>query len=378
MRILHTGDWHIGITRWGIDRSEEVFKSIEFIVDVVEKESIDVVLIAGDLFDHRMPKGENLYRTAGILQKLGSDDRKVIVVTGNHDWKELATSLGIFSALSNVYFLTDIGVKSFTTRKGENLRLGSLPYFWERDFLHIGDDLTRREKLGESLHRYLEEINQRFLPNSVNVLLGHIFVEGALLGSEMKLSFSSNFAIPPSWFPNRAHYVALGHAHKPQSVVGSPVPTYYCGSIVRIDFSEVDDKKSINIVDAKPGGIASVSQIEIPCKELMELEFKFSQLEPTALMVKDFDGYIKARIFMDVLDKNPVSRVKQLIPNCVEVETIFPSESKGDTQHIDLSLEPSKLFYHYLSLREGNVDQEVIKIFEDLYREATLNEDSEH
>lgn len=110
----------------------------------------------------------------------------------------------------------------------------------------------------------------------------------------------------------------------------------------------------------------------------MELEFKFSQLEPTALMVKDFDGYIKARIFMDVLDKNPVSRVKQLIPNCVEVETIFPSESKGDTQHIDLSLEPSKLFYHYLSLREGNVDQEVIKIFEDLYREATLNEDSEH
>ncbi len=378
MRILHTGDWHIGITRWGIDRSEEVFKSIEFIIDVVEKEDIDVVLIAGDLFDHRMPKGENLYRTAEILQKLGGDNRKVIVVTGNHDWRELATSLGVFSALSNVYFLTGVGVKSFTTRKGESLRLGSLPYFWERDFLHVGDDLTRREKLGESLHRRLEEINQRFLPNSVNILLGHIFVEGALLGSEMKLSFSSNFAIPPSWFPNRAHYVALGHAHKPQSVAGSPVPTYYCGSIVRIDFSEANDKKSINIIDAKPGGIACVSQIEIPCKELMELEFKFSQLEPTALMVKDFEGYIKARIFMDVLEKNPVSRVKQLIPNCVEVETIFQTESKRDTHHVDFSLEPSKLFYHYLSLREGNVDGEVIKIFEELYREATLNEDSQH
>lgn len=378
MRILHTGDWHIGITRWGIDRSEEVFKSIEFIVDVVKREDIDVILIAGDLFDHRMPKGENLHRTAEILQKLGEEGRKVIVITGNHDWKELAISLGIFSSLANVHFLTGIGVKSFRTRRGEVLRVGSLPYLWERDFLHIGDDVTRREKLGEHLHRRLEEINQGFLPDSINVLLGHIFVEGALLGSAVKLSFSSNFAIPPSWFPNRAHYIALGHAHKPQNIEGSPAPAYYCGSIIRIDFSEVDDKKYINIIDVKPDRIANVEKVEIPCKELMELEFKISQLDSTAVMVKDFEGYIKARIFMDVLEKNPVSRVKQLIPNCVEVETIYQPEIKKDKHQIDLTLEPSKLFSHYLSLKDGKVDDEVIKVFEELYREATLNEDSEY
>ncbi len=378
MRILHTGDWHIGITRWGIDRSEEVFNSIEFIVDVVKREDIDVVLIAGDLFDHRMPKGENLHRAAEILQRLGEDERKVIIITGNHDWKELAVSLGIFSSLANVYFLTGIGVKSFRTRKGEILRVGSLPYFWERDFLHIGDDVTRREKLGEHLHRRLEEINRGFLPDSINVLLGHIFVEGALLGSAVKLSFSSSFAIPPSWLPNRAHYIALGHAHKPQSIVSSPAPTYYCGSIIRIDFSELDDKKYINIIDVKSDRFVNVERIEVPCKELMELEFKISQLDSIKVMVQDFDGYIKARILMDILEKNPVSRVRQLIPNCVEVETIYQPGVKKDRHQIDLSLEPSKLFSHYLSLRDGNVDNEVIKVFEELYREATLNEDSEH
>ncbi|MBC7321025.1 exonuclease SbcCD subunit D [bacterium] len=376
MRILHTGDWHIGISRWGIDRTEEVFKSIEFIVDIVEKEDVDVVLIAGDLFEHKMPKGDDLRRTAEILQRLGEKDRKVIIVSGNHDWKELEVSLGIFSSSSNVHFLTELGVKPFRTRKGELLYVGSFPYFWERDFLYIGDDSDRKEKLGEIIHRYLEKINQRFLPNSVNVLLGHIFVEGALLGSAVRLSFSSNFAIPPSWFPNRAHYVALGHAHKPQSISNSPVPTYYCGSIIRIDFSETGDKKCVNVIDAKPERIANVEKIEIPCKELIELDFKFSQLESKAVMVKDFDGYIKAKIHMDILENNPISKVKQLIPNCVEVETVYEQNHKKDRSQIDLTLEPSKLFSQYLLLKEGSVDEEVIKIFEELYREAVLNEDS--
>ncbi len=378
MRILHTGDWHIGISRWGIDRTEEVFRSIEFIVDVVEKEDIDVVLIAGDLFEHKMPKGDDLRRTSEILQRLGEKDRNVIIVSGNHDWKELEVSLGIFSSSSNVHFLTELGTKSFRTRRGEILCVGSFPYFWERDFLHIGDDSSRKEKLGEFIHRYLERINQRFMPNSINVLLAHIFVEGALLGSAVKLSFSSNFAIPPSWFPNRAHYVALGHAHKPQNIPSSPVPAYYCGSIIRIDFSEADDKKCVNIIDAKPDRIVNVERIEVPCKELMELEFKFSQLDSNAIMVRDFDGYIKARIHMDTLENNPISKVKQLIPNCVEVETVYNQNPRRDKSQIDLTLEPSKLFSQYLLLKEGNVDEEVVKIFEDLYREAVLNEDSGH
>lgn len=144
MRILHTGDWHIGINRWGIDRSEEVFRSIDFIVKTVEEEDIDVILIAGDLFDHRTPKGENLQRATRILQKLGESERKVIVVTGNHDWNDLEASLNMFSSLSNVYFLTQIGVMSFETKKGETLRLGVLPYFWERDFMFMGRNCKER------------------------------------------------------------------------------------------------------------------------------------------------------------------------------------------------------------------------------------------
>lgn len=378
MRILHTGDWHIGINRWGIDRSEEIFKSIDFIVKTVEEEDIDVILIAGDLFEHRMPKGEDLQKTTKVLQRLGESGRKVIVITGNHDWEDLEASLNMFSSLANVYFLTNIGVKSFETRKGETLRLGVLPYFWERDFLFISGETTRREKLGERLKDYLNEINRRFLPDTVNILVAHTFVEGAVLGSAVKLSFSSNFALPPSWLPDRAHYIALGHAHKPQKIQNSPVPAYYCGSIIRIDFSEKDDKKGFNIIDVRPNIIAKVEHREIPCKELMELEIRYSQLESKAVMVRDFEGYIKVRLIMDVIDKNPISKVKQLIPNCTEVETVYAFKSDKDTLKIDFNSEPSKLFRQYLTLREGNVDDEIIRLFEELYKEASLNEDLEY
>lgn len=378
MKILHTGDWHIGINRWGIDRTEEVFKSIDFIVKTVEEEDIDVVLIAGDLFDHRMPKGEDLQRTTKILQRLGESGRKVIVITGNHDWDDLEASLNMFSYSSNVHFLTSMGVITFETRKGEKLRLGSLPYFWERDYLFIGGETSRREGLGERLKESLDKINRGFLPDTVNILVAHTFIEGAILGSAVRLSFSSNFALPPSWLPDRVHYIALGHAHKAQKIQNSPVPAYYCGSIIRIDFSEKDDKKSFNIIDVRPDRIANVEQREIPCKELMELEFKYSQLESRAIMVRDFDGYIKVRLIMDAIDKNPITKVKQLIPNCVEVEVVYSSQSDKDTRKVDFNSEPSKLFHQYLALREGNVDDEIIELFEKLYKEALSDENLEY
>lgn len=378
MRILHTGDWHIGINRWGIDRSEEVFQSIDFIVKAVEEENIDIILIAGDLFDHRTPRGENLQRTIKILQKLGESGRNVIIVTGNHDWSDLEASFNMFSPLANVHFLTQIGVKTFKTRKGETLRLGVLPYFWERDFLFMGGENVRRERLGEGLKEWLNTINRAFSPDTVNILLAHTFIEGAILGSAMRLSFSSNFALPPAWLPDRAHYIALGHAHKAQKIQNSPVPAYYCGSIIRIDFSEVNERKSFNIIDVTPNRPAFVEQREIPCKELMELELKTSELESKAILVRDFDGYIKVRLIMDTMDKNSVSKVKQFIPNSVEVETVYPSQSNRDKSKVDLTDEPSRLFRQYLLLRDKKVDDEVIRLFEDLYKEAVSNENPEY
>ncbi|MGC9064019.1 MAG: metallophosphoesterase family protein, partial [bacterium] len=237
MRILHTGDWHIGITRWGIDRTEEVFNSLEFIIEIIEKEDVDVILIAGDIFDHRMPRGDALNRVTRILQRMGEDGRLVMAITGNHDWNDLASGINTFSSLANVYLFTKIGVESYTTRRGERLVIGTLPYLAEREFLFLGKD-ERKENLGQHLQDVFNDINKRFLPDTVNIFLAHTFIEGAVLGSAMRLSFTSHFALPPSWLPNRADYIALGHAHKLQRIEGSPAPTYYCGSIIRIDFSE--------------------------------------------------------------------------------------------------------------------------------------------
>jgi len=377
MRILHTGDWHIGITRWGIDRTEEVFNSLEFIIKIIEEEDIDVVLISGDIFDHRMPKGEDLHRATKILQRMSEDDRLVIAITGNHDWNDLASGINTFSSLANVHFATNMGVQPYKTRKGELLVVGTFPYIAERNFLYLGRE-ERKENLGENLRDIIDEINMRFLPNAVNIFLAHTFIEGAILGSAMKLSFTSHFAFPPSWLPNRAHYIALGHAHKAQRVKDSPSPAYYCGSVIKVDFSEVNDKKIVYIVDATSDRNATVESREIPVKELMELEFKFSQLETKASLVRDFEGFIKAKVILDTPDLNHINKIKQAIPNCVEIEILQSYESQKASKKVDITQDPSELFSQYLTLKEGKVDEEVIKVFKDLYMEATLNADTEH
>jgi exonuclease SbcD len=377
MKILHTGDWHIGITRWGIDRSEEVFNSLEFIIKIIEEEDIDVILIAGDIFDHRMPKGEDLHRTTEILRRMSKDRRIVIAITGNHDWNDLASGINTFSSLANVHFATNIGIQSYKTRKGESFLVGTFPYIAERNFLYLGRE-ERKEDLGENLKDIINEINERFLPDTVNIFLAHTFIEGAVLGSAMKLSFASHFAFPPSWLPNRAHYIALGHAHKSQRIEGSPAPAYYCGSVIKVDFSEVHDKKKIYIVDATSGGNATIESREIPVKELMEIEFKFSQLETKASLVRDFEGFIKVKVILDIPEMNPISKIKQSIPNCVEVEILQNYETQKATKKIDLTQDPSELFSQYLLLKEGKVEEEVIKVFKDLYMEAVLNADTGH
>jgi len=377
MRILHTGDWHIGVTRWGIDRTEEIFSSLEFIIKIIEEEKIDVVLVAGDIFDHRMPKGEDLNRTTKILQRMSEDGRLVIAITGNHDWSDLASGINTFSSLVNVHLFTEIGMQVYTTRKGETLRIGTFPYLAERNFLYLGRE-ERKEDLGRSLQDIFNDINSRFLPDTVNIFLAHTFIEGAILGSAMKLSFASHFALPPSWLPNRAHYIALGHAHKAQKMDGSPAPAYYCGSIIRVDFSEANDKKGVYIIDATPDRSANIEMIEIPVKELMELEFKSSQLESKSILVKDFDGFIKAKVILDTPEINPISRIKQAMPNCVEVEVLEDYTSKGTDKRVDLSKDPSELFSQYLSLKEERVDEDVIRLFRELYMEASINADIEH
>src|SRR5262249_43541950 len=109
-----------------------------------------------------------------------------------------------------------------------------------------------------------EEMARAFRSDCVNVLMAHLFTDGAqVAGSEHKATIGIEYAVAPSRLPATATYLALGHVHRPQPIKGSPSPARYSGSLLQLDFGEVGQTKSVSIVDAAPRKPAQIREVQL-------------------------------------------------------------------------------------------------------------------
>ena len=122
--------------------------------------------------------------------------------------------------------------------------------------------------------RILAAMSEPFRPDHVNVLLAHLFTDGAIPGGgEHKITIGIEFAVSPSRLPATASYIALGHVHRPQAVKGAPSPTRYAGSLLQLDFGETEQTKSVTIVEAHPGRPAKVREVALSAgRRLLDVE----------------------------------------------------------------------------------------------------------
>ncbi|MGP5053609.1 exonuclease SbcCD subunit D [Brachybacterium paraconglomeratum] len=286
MKILHTSDWHLGRTLHKVDLHEHQAAFLDWLVDLVEAEGVDVVVIPGDVYDRAVPAVSSVTLLDRALARLADTGATVVLTSGNHDSPE---RLGFGRSLmrAGIHLLTDLpGIEhpvSVEDEHGEVLFFG-LPYL-EPD--RARTELAREGE--EPLPRSHEAVTRAALdrvrehaaarPGARTVVLAHTFVTGGEASdSERDLSVGGVDSVPAGVLGG-IDYLALGHLHGCQDLTRSVrAPAWYSGSPLAFSFSERSHRKSVLLVELGAPGAdgeraeVAVRRIEAPVpRRLTEL-----------------------------------------------------------------------------------------------------------
>ena len=229
MRILHTSDWHIGKRIAGRERLEEQRAILSEIADLCESERIELVLIAGDVFDTFLPSAEAEDLFYAAVKKIAAGKRAVVAISGNHDDNVRLTAATALSEEQGIYIFGNSGRvprlsaagsiraadagKShilFENEKGERTFVHALPYPNEA---RLKETKNADESYFDKMRRWISEGERCNAQGDPSVFLAHIFVAGGKVSdSEREIDLGGARAVPLELLP-RCDYAALGHLH---------------------------------------------------------------------------------------------------------------------------------------------------------------------
>ncbi len=336
MRILHTADIHLGHCLNGWDREDEHRAWFEALADVVEREAIDLVLIAGDIYDNTNPSGEiqALFYRSLIALRERRPGICVVISGGNHDPVRRLEAPSALMKAHNFHVIGAVrrkaGAPSVETGRilpgeidldhhlvpicGANgkavLYVLAVPFLRASNLpgLSFGDASASSESpIAAAARRFFEEITASAASRMDAlghsdlplVMTAHLHCAGGLEseGAERRIMIGGNHALPPDVFPQRISYVALGHLHRPQTFTGERVR--YSGSCFPLSASEIGYDHGVTILDLTDGAL-SHRHVSVPRPvPILRIPDKGSGV--TAIDIEDLDDALDK-----VLEKNPI------------------------------------------------------------------------
>ncbi|KNF09408.1 exonuclease SbcCD, subunit D [Gottschalkia purinilytica] len=396
MRILHTSDWHLGKYLEDYSRLEEQEKFIDDLVNIVEEKDIDLIIIAGDIYDNSNPpaKAEKLFYR-GIKRLSNNGERIVLVIGGNHDnpdrlisSKPLATEQGIIllgtpkntvevGSVGN-YEILDSGEGYVEIKiKDENIVILTLPYPSEQrlnEIFHKGKDEEEIQKeYSEKVGEILSELSKKFREDTINICTSHIFVLGGeSTDSERPIQIGGGLTVNGEKLPLNAQYIALGHLHKSQKVKGNN-NAYYSGSPIQYSKSECNHKKYVYVVDIKPKEEPNIELVELNIYKPIEV-WKCNGVEEAIIKCeenKDRELWVYLEIKTDkIITQSELKEIKSIKP---DILTITPIIKATEIEEELESLEEksiAELFKNfYLEKRSVEPSEEFMTVFSEIVLE---------
>lgn len=375
MRILHTGDWHVGKGIAGTPRTYEHRAVLAEIARVAEERAVDLILVAGDLFDTASPSPEAeriVYRALVDLGRLAP----VVVVPGNHDNERRLDAVAPLFESAGVRiraFVNNVAPLEITTSSGERARIATIPWLSQRHIVKA-DQLMGLQAVEHGgiyrarLHRIVEALTAGFDQSAVNLVLAHLTIVGGTIGGgERTAQTIWDYSIDAGAFPAAAHYVALGHLHKPQRMPGL-CPVHYCGSPLQLDFSDDgSESKQVLVIEASETNPATVTEVPLRSgRRLRTLEGTLESLE--SLRDKTGDDLLRV-IVKEKIRVGLADEVRALFPHAVKVLVRPELEAAAPTRAERSHNSPHELFTQYLSERDSH-DPELVRLFGTLYEEC--------
>jgi exonuclease SbcD len=262
MRLLHTSDWHLGRTTYNVPRRPDHEKVHAETLAIARDFRPDLIVHTGDLFDATAPAFDDMRLGIEMLDELAAV-APVVVLAGNHDSPKL---FRVFSILrgpaAHVRFIERArapgngGILTFPAGDGQAIRLAPIPFVRSTSFIDefgapedwssvYADNVGRVEDvLGQGLRAGYDPSREAL------VFAAHLFVVGAVLARSERKVHVDDYGTRAEAIP-AVTYAAFGHIHRPQALPGRPWARY-AGSPIPLDFGELDEQKSVVLVEAQP------------------------------------------------------------------------------------------------------------------------------
>ncbi|SMC16737.1 Exodeoxyribonuclease I subunit D [Clostridium acidisoli DSM 12555] len=296
MRILHTSDWHLGKNLEGYSRINEQQAFLNDFIKIVEDNNIDLIIIAGDIYDSANPPAAAERMFYNTLKRLSaSGERITLVIAGNHDNPDrlvaagpLARDHGIImvGTPKSVVPIGEYGQNRILNSgegfieveiNGEKAVILTVPYPSEKRlnevlYSDMDEEEDRAKSYSDRIKKLFENLSKNYREDTINIAVSHLFAMGSEEGgSERSIQLGGSFIVDGSCFPKDAQYIALGHVHKPQIVPGTNKRARYAGSPIHYNKKEINFKKKCFIIDVKASEQCKIEEVEFKVYKPIEV-----------------------------------------------------------------------------------------------------------
>lgn len=398
MKILHTADWHLGKRLDRFSRLEEQVSVMNEIIEIADEQKVDMIIVAGDLFDNFNPSveaAELFYKTLKRLSNNGK--RPVIAIAGNHDSPSLidapdplARECGIILIGHPQAKIQEFEVENFKIINSQEgfLELKLVQFAYPIRLIHTAyaNEVRLKQYFGEEKEKALNEtlaehwktIADEFCDeNGVNILTTHLYMNkrGAALleepEGEKPIKIGNADMVYSDAIPNQIQYTALGHLHGFRNIGTEQKPVIYSSSPLCYSFSEAGQTKYVSIIDAKPNQNISFEKIELKSgRQLVRKSFDnvdetitWLTENPNTLieLTIESDSYLKAGDRKRIFQSH--DGIIYLIPKVKNIEN-----QNGEIAEIDLTKDLEPLFVDYFKSKNANQEpnEELMQLLQEI------------
>lgn len=340
MKILHTADWHIGQTFFGYDRTDEHLAFLNWLSVQIEEQQIDVLLIAGDVFDVANPPAQaqrQFYRFIKTVTRQ-HPHLQIIVIAGNHDSAaRLETPVPLLEEM-NTHIkgmvkrdgqghidIDDLIIELKDARGIRQAWCMAIPYLRQGDYPPVETEENTYaagvKKMYESVYR---RILERKTENEAVIAMGHLQAANSYLSeddSSERLIIGGLEGIPADTFNDGITYTALGHIHREQRV-GKREEIRYAGSPLPMSFAEENYRHGVMLIEIEAGKLTRLEKLVFsPLVNLIRIP---RQAKPLAEVLRELSSlpeigsglpapYIEVRVLVTEPEPSLRHQIEQAI-----------------------------------------------------------------
>lgn len=386
-KIFHSSDWHLGKRLYKAERLDEQKLFLNWLLAEIKTQEIDLLLIAGDIFDTPFPPTEALRLYFEFLRRICDETKaQVILIAGNHDSGRFLEAPVPFLREKSIHILGQMSAKApldslikIKNAQGEEVEILALPFFRNHELEDLAKELDF-EYNGENIGDLFELFFSTRLPpkRCPRLMMGHHqFGSAESEGSELTLSISGLHSIPCEPFMKYFDYVALGHIHRPTVLKDGP-PVIYSGSPIPWRFSETS-KKFIFALHIEHSKLSYEKQLIPVFRKLIRIELEQATWESELgeyfknLSDESLTPFAEVHIKLNAPSHEITERVREkLKENNIELlayhselpETVY--DGKASSSWRELHLEDLLVSHFKEKFKTDEIPADLTKSFKEL------------